>query len=89
MNIGILGTGMVGATIGSKLIQLGYNVKMGSRISENPKAAEWVKSNGKTASSGTFKDAASFGEIIFNCTSGTGSLDALKAAEEKILTEKY
>lgn len=88
MNIGILGTGIVGATIGSKLIQLGNNVMMGSRTAENPKAAEWIKSNGKNASSGTFKDAASFGEIIFNCTSGSGSLDALKAAGEKNLNGK-
>ncbi len=88
MNVGILGTGMVGTTIGSKLIQLGNNVKMGSRTADNPKAAEWVKSNGKNASNGNFKDAASFGNIIFNCTSGAGSLDALKAAEEKNLNGK-
>ncbi|HVO74798.1 MAG TPA: NAD(P)-binding domain-containing protein, partial [Ignavibacteriaceae bacterium] len=60
MNIGILGTGIVGTTIGSKLIHTGNSVKMGSRTAENQKAAEWVKSNGKNASHGTFKDAASF-----------------------------
>jgi predicted dinucleotide-binding enzyme len=88
MNIGILGTGIVGTTIGSKLIQLGHLVKMGSRTSDNPKAAEWKKANGNNASSGTFKDAASFGEIIFNCTAGSGSLDALKLAGEKNLNGK-
>ena len=31
MNIAILGTGMVGATVGKKLTDLGYKVMMGSR----------------------------------------------------------
>ena len=80
MKIGILGTGMVGATLGSKLIQLGHDVRMGSRLTNNEKAVEWVKSNGSKASQGTFDDAAKFGEIIFNCTAGTASIAALTAA---------
>jgi len=80
MKIGILGTGLVGDTIGTRLIQLGHEVKMGSRSANNEKAAEWVKKNGKNASQGTFADAAAFGEIVFNCTSGMASLDALKMA---------
>ncbi len=66
MKIAILGTGVVGNTIGSKLIELGYEVKMGSRTADNPKAVEWVKNNGNKASAGTFADAATFGELIFN-----------------------
>lgn len=80
MKVGIIGTGMVGKTIGTKLAQLGNEVKMGSRTACNEKAAEWVKSAGANASQGTFADAASFGEIVFNCTSGMASLDALKLA---------
>jgi hypothetical protein len=80
MNIGILGTGMVGSAIGTKLVQLGHSVKMGSRTANNEKAAAWVKTGGANASQGTFADAAAFGEILFNCTSGSGSADALKAA---------
>jgi len=53
---------------------------MGSRSANNEKAAAWVKKNGKNASQGTFADAAAFGEIVFNCTSGMASLDALKMA---------
>lgn len=76
--IGILGTGMVGNTIGSKLIQLGYEVKMGSRTNDNPKAAEWVKANDNKASQGTFAEAAAFGEVLFNCTKGEHSLEVMK-----------
>ena len=88
MKIGILGTGMVGNTIGSKLIQLEHEVKMGSRTASNEKAAAWVKANGTKASQGTFADAASFGEIIFNCTAGGVSIDVLKTAGTENLNGK-
>jgi len=81
MKIGILGTGVVGKTIGTKLVQLGHEVKMGSRTITNEKATEFVKVNGGTASQGTFTDAAAFGEIIFNCTQGTVSLSVIKMVE--------
>lgn len=78
--IGILGTGAVGSTIGSKLIELGYAVKMGSRSATNEKAVKWASENGGNASVGTFSDAAAFGEIIFNCTKGEITLDVFKLA---------
>lgn len=78
MKIGVLGTGMVGSTIGTKLVQLGHHVKIGSRSSNNPKAVEWAKSNVANASHGTFADAAAFGEILFNCTAGVASIEALE-----------
>ena len=80
MKIAVLGTGIVGDTIGTKLIQCGHEVKMGSRTATNEKAAAWVKKNGIHASQGTFADAASFGEIVFNCTHGGASLEALTLA---------
>jgi predicted dinucleotide-binding enzyme len=88
MNIGVLGTGMVGDSIGTKLIQLGHNVKMGSRTVLNEKAAAWVKKNGTRASQGTFTDASAFGEIVFNCTHGVASLEALKLAGANNLKNK-
>jgi predicted dinucleotide-binding enzyme len=80
VRIGILGTGVVGQTIGGKLVSLGHDVKLGSRTATNEKAAKWVDQQRSRASQGTFADAASFGEIVFNCTSGMVSLEALKAA---------
>jgi predicted dinucleotide-binding enzyme len=80
MNIGVLGTGVVGQTIGSKLLQLGHHVSMGSRDPANSKAVAWAKEEGKRALTGSFADAAAFGEIIFNCTLGSASLDALYMA---------
>lgn len=79
---------MVGSTIGTKLILPGHEVKMGSRTANNPKAAEWAKVSGAKASCGTFSETASFGEMLFNCTSGTGSIAALKSAGEENLSGK-
>lgn len=80
MDIAILGTGMVGAAIGSKLIQSGHAVKMGSRKAGGEKALAWVDANGAKASQGTFAEAAAFGALAFNCTSGMGTLEALDQA---------
>ncbi len=88
MKIGILGTGMVGNTLGTALTAKGHEVKMGSRDAVNEKAAEWTKVNGKNASQGTFEDAALFGDIIFNCTKGEHSLEVLNSAGEQNLAGK-
>ena len=88
MKFGVFGSGMVGSSIAGKLVSLGHEVKMGSRSATNEKAAAWVKAAGKGASQGTFADAAGFGEIVFNCTAGAGSLDALKAAGAQNLRGK-
>ena len=88
MKYGILGTGNVSQTIGSKLIQLGHEVKLGSRNPNNEAGLNWVKKNGNKASLGTFSDAASFGEIIFNCVQGIHSIEALKLSGPENLKNK-
>jgi predicted dinucleotide-binding enzyme len=80
MRIGILGTGVVGQTIGARLTQLGHEVMLGSRSATNEKAAKWVSANAPRGTQGTFANAAQFGEIVFNCTSGEVSIAALTAA---------
>jgi len=87
MKIAILGTGVVGQTIGSKLISLGHEVMMGSRSATNEKALTWKDRSGANASVGTFTDAAKFGEVIFNCVNGGGTLEALEIAGEENLGE--
>ena len=80
MKIAVLGTGMVGNTIASKLVALGHEVRMGARDAGNDKARAWAGGAGAGASHGTFADAAAFGELVFNCTAGAGSLAALEQA---------
>ncbi len=88
MRIGIIGTGNVGITIATKLVELGHQVKVGSRNSGNEKAVAFVAENGANASEGTFADAAAFGEVNFNCTKGGASLEALRMAQAKNLNNK-
>jgi hypothetical protein len=88
MKIGVLGTGNVGSTIASKLVSLGHDVKMGSRSATGDKALAWVASAGPRASAGTFADAAGFGEVVFNCTNGNATLQALDAGVAEAVGDK-
>ena len=91
MRIGVLGTGTVGETLATKLVQLGHDVVMGSRSAGNEKAAAWVanvEGTGGSAGEGSFADAANHGELVVNATAGVASLDALRAAGDENLAGK-
>lgn len=91
MKIAVLGTGNVGMTIGAKMVETGHQVMMGSRTADNEKAVSFSKRFPDRASHGTFADACNFAELIFNCTAGIGSLEALQQAasslENKIIID--
>ena len=74
MRIGVLGTGVVGRTIVGKLRELGHDVLVGSRSAGDDAVP--------------FAGAAGHGEIVFNCTNGAASLDALNAAGAENLAGK-
>ncbi len=88
MKIGVLGSGTVGTTLASKLAALGHEVKLGSRVADDAKGKKWASKAGKGASNGTFGDAAKFGEIVFNCTPGTVTIEVLRAAGSENLRGK-
>ena len=88
MKIGILGTGAVGKSLGTKLVSLGHEVKMGSREAGNAAGAAWAKSAGSKASEGTFADAASFGEMVFIALRGDVALPVVKALAKSVSAEK-
>jgi predicted dinucleotide-binding enzyme len=88
MKIAVLGTGIAGQTIGGKLASLGQEVKLGARQAGNEKAVAWARAAGGQASEGSFAEAAAFGELVFNCTSGAVSLEALRAAGAQNLRGK-
>ena len=87
MNIAVLGTGAVGTTIASKLIELGHQVMIGSRSKTNDKAVEFVNKHNNNVSTGTFEEAATFGEIIFNCVKGEFAIQALRLAGNGIVNK--
>lgn len=89
MNIAVFGTGNVGQTIGDKLIELGHVVMMGSQSDDNPKGLEFVKRHSNdNARLGHYYKAAKFADLIFNCTAGVGSINALMMAGKENLKGK-
>jgi 8-hydroxy-5-deazaflavin:NADPH oxidoreductase len=80
MRIGVLGTGMVGQALASRLVETGHDVVMGSRDAANEKAAAWVAARPGRAAAGTFADAAAHGEVVLNATGGAVAIDALRLA---------
>ncbi len=99
MHIGILGSGIVGRTLGLKLIQLGHSVKLGTRDPANldepkghdtgaPTLRDWMAEAGATARVDTFHEAASFGELIINALRGAVSVEVLHSVEEEHLNGK-
>ncbi len=70
----MLGTGVVGSTIAGKLRELGHDVLIGSRTAGEDAVP--------------FAEAAAHGELVFNCTNGNASLDALNAAGAENLADK-
>lgn len=80
MNIGILGTGDVGRALGTGFVKHGHAVKLGAREAGNEKAEAWRQATGSNASSGTFAEAAAFGEVIVVSTAWSGAENALRLA---------
>jgi predicted dinucleotide-binding enzyme len=86
MKVGILGSGIVGQTLGSGFIKYGHQVKIGTG---NPgKLNDWLGIASTNASVGSFEEAASFGEIIVLAVKGTAALNVLEKAGEENLKDK-
>ncbi len=99
MNIGILGTGIVGQTLAAKLDELGHAVVMGTRNPEQTQARTAPHPSGpppfnvwqsehRGVRLAEFAEAARHGDMVINATSGLGSLDALRLAGEANLAAK-
>ncbi|MEM7800553.1 MAG: NAD(P)-binding domain-containing protein [Chloroflexota bacterium] len=88
MNISVLGTGMVGQALASKLVALGHQVMLGSRSAQNEKGLDWQKRNGESASLGTFSDAARLGDIVIFAVKGDKVLEVAQQAGPEALANK-
>lgn len=80
MHVGVLGTGVVGRTLGTRLVGLGHRVTMGSRRAGNDAAVAWAAGAGELAGEGSFADAAGPADLLVNATAGAASIEALTAA---------
>lgn len=63
MKIGILGAGAVAQTLAAGFLKNGHEVMLGTR--DSSKIADWLSGAGRGASTGSFAEAAQFGDIVF------------------------
>ena len=78
IRIGILGSGVVGRALGTGFINLGHEVRIGSRSPE--KLSDWVAASGDRASVGSFAEAAQFGDVLVVATLGVATEEAIRMA---------
>jgi 8-hydroxy-5-deazaflavin:NADPH oxidoreductase len=77
MKVGVLGSGTVAQTLAAGLEKHGHQVIIGSRSPE--KLAEWAAKNPGVAT-GTFADAAAFGQLLILAVKGDAASSALELA---------
>jgi predicted dinucleotide-binding enzyme len=77
MKVGILGSGDVGKALAAGLLKHGHEVVVGTR--EQTRLAGWVAQH-RGARTGSFPEAAKFGEVVVLAVKGTVALEALRAA---------
>ncbi len=86
MKISVLGTGMVGHALATKLAALGHDVMMGARERGNEKAMAWASAN--DGATGSFEEAGAFGELVVLATLGSATLTAAEMAGTENLSGK-
>ncbi len=86
MKIGIIGTGVVGQALAKGFLKHGHDVLIASRKGEKSDALH--KELGDKVQTGTFADAARFGEIVVLAVKGTHAEDAIKLAGHDALAGK-
>src|SRR5262252_1668787 len=75
--IGVLGSGVVGETLADGFVKEGHEVMRGSR--DGKKLDAWKQAAGSKAKTGTFAEAARFGDIIVLAVKGTAAESAVDA----------
>jgi 8-hydroxy-5-deazaflavin:NADPH oxidoreductase len=90
VDIAVLGTGIVGRTLATRLVELGHVVALGTRDANNPVAQAWLATVGtaRGARVGTFAEASAHGALVVNATAGAASIAALRLAGERNLHGK-
>lgn len=79
MRVGVLGSGQVGQALGRGFASRDHDVMLGTRSPESEKVQAWL-AEGKGRSTGTFAEAAAFGEVIALATLGLAAEEALELA---------
>ncbi len=84
--IGILGSGIVAKTLGAGFIKHGCEVMLGT--GDIHKLDDWLSGTGKGAKTGSFAEAATFGEIVILAVKGSAAKNVLHLANAESLNGK-
>lgn len=84
--IGIIGSGQVAQVLGKGFLSLGFTVMLGSR--DAGKLEAWKAEAGEGAQTGSFREAALFGDMLILAVKGSAALDALHMAGTETIGNK-
>src|SRR5438270_12474403 len=85
MNIGVIGSGKIGGTVGGLWAKAGHSVRFASRHPES--LGPLVTEAGPNASAGAPEEAAAFGEVVF-CSFPYGAWPSLAKALAALVVGK-
>lgn len=84
--VGIIGSGAVARALGLGFVQKGHEVMLSSR--DVQKLADWQEQAGHHAQTGSFEEAARFGDIVVLAVSGKAAAEAIEMAGPQNLKGK-
>lgn len=88
MKYAVLGTGMVGHTLATKLASLGHEVRMGARTADNEKAAKWAGAKGAHAAHGSFADVAVWADRVIFAVNGANIVEVAEIVGNAAVSDK-
>lgn len=80
MNIGIIGAGNVGGTLGKAWAAVGHKIRFGVRNPADEKVTALLKQCGPNASAGRVDEAGAFGQVVVLTTPWDGARSAVESA---------
>lgn len=87
LKAGIIGSGIVGRVLGSAFLTEGHKVMLGTRDTGKPEVVKWKEEN-TGAETGTFAEAAAFGDVLVLAISGAAVKEVIELAGKKNFSGK-
>src|SRR4029453_16869040 len=87
MKVGILGSAVVGQTLGKAFLTEGYEVMIGTRNTSKEELVKWKKEN-SSGKIGSFADTAKFGELLVLAVSGDAAENVVNQAGKENFSNK-
>lgn len=84
--VGVLGSGIVARVLGNGFLKKGYEVMLSSR--DTSKLSDWKTAGGNNAKTGSFEEAAEFGDIIVLAVMGATAAEVIEQAGPQNLDGK-